>query len=499
MAPEQAAGEPIDARADLFSLGSVLYEMCTGRSPFRAETTVAVIRRVCDETARPIREVNPDIPEAVCQVIERLHAKKPADRPASAQEVAELLARLLADLQQPNAVRRVAYVPSPPARWQRAPRRLVWAAAALVLVFVGLGMSEATGVTDVRGIVIRLLSPEGTLVVEVDDPGVSVAVDGGDVVITGAGAKEIRLRPGQYAVEASKDGKVVRQELVTVSRNGRQVVRISKETEPVGHVANGSDPWEKSVAALPAEQQVEAVARRLKERNPRFDGPVEPTIRDGVVIGLAFNTDRVSDLSPVRALTRLESLECCGSPDRRGMVADLSPLRGLPLKTLIVLDNQVSDLSPLRGMPLKTLNCQRNVVIKDLSPLEGMPLELLDCAHTNVADLSPLKGMKLKHLSCDQTLVSDLAPLRGMALEVLSVAHSGRVTDLTPLRGMPLQLLSWIGTAVSDLSPLKGMPLKDIQCDFQRERDAEFLRSFTTLETINGKTAAEFWKEVDNK
>jgi hypothetical protein len=94
--------------------------------------------------------------------------------------------------------------------------------------------------------------------------------------------------------------------------------------------------------------------------------------------------------------------------------------------------------------------------------------------------------------------VSDLSPLRGMALEVLSVAHS-RVTDLSSLRGMPLQCLWWGNTSVSDLSPLKGMPLKEIYCDFQREGDAEFLRSFTTLETINSKSAAEFWKELDAK
>jgi hypothetical protein len=354
-------------------------------------------------------------------------------------------------------------------------------------------------VTNLHGTVIRLFSPDGTLVVEVDDPEVSVTVDGADVVITGAGVKEIRLKPGQHKVEASKDGKVVRQELVTVTRNGRRVVRISKEAEPGGPAAIVPDPWEKSVAALPAEQQVEAVTRRLKELNPRFGGPVEPTIRDGAVIGLAFNTNNVSDLSPVRALTRLESLDCNGTAERRGLVADLSPLRGMPLKRLCFLDNQVSDLSPLRGMSLKTLDFQRNLAIKDLTPLQGMPLEHLNCAHTNVADLSPLKGMKLKHLCCDQTLVSDLSPLRGMALEGLSVAHCRRVTDLSPLRGMPLQVLWWSGTGVSDLSPLKGMPLKDIQCDFQRERDAELLRSFPTLETINGKPAAEFWKEVDGK
>src|SRR5262249_52928859 len=60
MSPEQASGEAVDYRSDLFSLGSVLYEMCTGRPAFRASTTVAVIKRVCDEKPRPIREVNPD-------------------------------------------------------------------------------------------------------------------------------------------------------------------------------------------------------------------------------------------------------------------------------------------------------------------------------------------------------------------------------------------------------------------------------------------------------
>ena len=111
-----------------------------------------------------------------------------------------------------------------------------WAAAAaaavLFLLLAGLGLSEATGVTNMRGTVLRLFSPQGTLVVEVDDPGVSVTIDGEDMVITGAGAKEIRLKPGRYKVEASKDGKVVRQELVTVSKNGRQVVRVSREGEP---------------------------------------------------------------------------------------------------------------------------------------------------------------------------------------------------------------------------------------------------------------------------
>jgi WD40 repeat protein len=104
MSPEQAAGEPVDQRSDLFSLGSVLYEMCTGRPAFRASTAVAVMRRVCDEVPRPVREVNPDIPEPLCRVIERLHAKKPAERFQTAAEVAELLGRHLAHVQQSGQV-----------------------------------------------------------------------------------------------------------------------------------------------------------------------------------------------------------------------------------------------------------------------------------------------------------------------------------------------------------------------------------------------------------
>jgi hypothetical protein len=102
MSPEQAAGEPIDHRSDLFSLGSVLYALCTGRPPFRADGTHAVLRRVIDDTPRPIQQVNRDIPGWLCDLIARLHAKNPADRFQSAREVAELLGQHLAHLQQPG-------------------------------------------------------------------------------------------------------------------------------------------------------------------------------------------------------------------------------------------------------------------------------------------------------------------------------------------------------------------------------------------------------------
>lgn len=100
MAPEQASGDEVDHRADLFSLGSVLYFMCTGRSPFHGVSNMAVIRRVCEEKAPPIQEINPNIPAWLRDIIARLQAKNPADRIQSAAEVAELLSRHLLDLQR---------------------------------------------------------------------------------------------------------------------------------------------------------------------------------------------------------------------------------------------------------------------------------------------------------------------------------------------------------------------------------------------------------------
>jgi hypothetical protein len=108
MAPEQARGEVVDHRADLFSLGSVLYAMCTGRPPLRGETALAVLHRVSEEEPAPLRSLNPDVPAWLEALVTRLLAKDPAQRFGSAAEVAALLEGYLAHLRQP------ATVPAPP-------------------------------------------------------------------------------------------------------------------------------------------------------------------------------------------------------------------------------------------------------------------------------------------------------------------------------------------------------------------------------------------------
>ncbi|MDB5389817.1 MAG: pknB 29 [Planctomycetaceae bacterium] len=129
MAPEQAGGTILDHRADLFSLGSVLYTIITGRPPFRAPTTLAVLKRVAEDTPRPIREVMANVPEGLCRVIDRLLSKKPADRFPSAREAAEALASCLSD---PAAVRkRSSY-------WNAANTRRIGGALAVFLLLSGM-------------------------------------------------------------------------------------------------------------------------------------------------------------------------------------------------------------------------------------------------------------------------------------------------------------------------------------------------------------------------
>jgi serine/threonine protein kinase len=554
MSPEQIQGGPVDFRSDLFSLGSVLYAMCTGRPPFNAPSTYAVLKRVCEETPRPVQEINPELPPWLDELLARLHAKSPADRFATAQEVADLLTQRLAELQR-SAAPETEVLPraseeeqnqmqpkdlrSPPGEdWRGFPFRGSWVMVAAVLLplFAGLGLGEATGVTNVRGLVIRLFDSEGTLVIEVDDPGVSISVDGEELVITGAGAREIRLKPGRYQVQATKDGKLIRQELVTISRNGREVVRVSREPTLMPAADTDDDAWRNTVAALPAAEQVRAVAARLKELNPGFDGEVTPTITGDAVTGLKFSTDQVANIAPVRALSQLTVLECLGSASRKGKLSDLSPLSGLRLTELRCTDNQIFDLSPLKEMPLTILHCGMTAV-SDLSPLKGMPLFDFDCSFSQVSDLSPLRGMRLMYLGVEAMPISDFSPLEGMPLTTLSIQGTRAATlsplkgmpldnlnigstqvsdlaplagmttlrrlnlyltpvsDLAPLAGLPLQVMAVSQTKISDLSPIKGMPLEALMLDYNAERDAEILRSLKNLQLINDKPAAEFWKE----
>jgi formylglycine-generating enzyme required for sulfatase activity len=146
MAPEQALGQTLDQRADLFSLGSVLYQMVTGRPPFRANTTVAVLKRVAEDQPRAIREIIPETPQWLCDIIAKLHAKDPDDRFQSAREVADVLADCEAQLKANAKLKDYSRIPrSKPQRSGR--RKWLAVAGAVLLSVIALAVTEFAGVT----------------------------------------------------------------------------------------------------------------------------------------------------------------------------------------------------------------------------------------------------------------------------------------------------------------------------------------------------------------
>ncbi len=222
MSPEQARGETVDHRSDLFSLGSVLYTLATGFPPFRADSTMGVLNRITNHPPRPIRETIPDFPVALEKIIMQLLEKEPGKRFQLSADVSFKLAGFLSSPPRDSE-------PVPPDESETEPAEheepTKWWVTALCLLAAAAMVA----------IVLTFKTPKGTLIVEIDDPGIKVALDGEELKITGAGPQEVRLKPGDYHVTATKDGKPanVVPEIVTITKNGKQVVKVSIEPAPV--------------------------------------------------------------------------------------------------------------------------------------------------------------------------------------------------------------------------------------------------------------------------
>jgi hypothetical protein len=272
MAPEQARGEPLDGRCDLFSLGCVLYCMCTGQPAFKGTDTISTLMAVATEQPRPPRALAPEVPAALSDFILRLLAKKPDERPASARDVANALeglerrdqtqvlpepnpqaaprsarkmappaappaprsARKMPAPAAPPAPRSARKMPAPPPRPAAAaeeepaptPRR--WAPV-LVGVVVGLGLLAA-GAYFLVPLLQRTQADQATLVLEADDGDVEVKVtrDGRQVALLGPKSKEVNLHAGTYQLEMvrGKDRLKLEKSQLVLQPGERQVARV---------------------------------------------------------------------------------------------------------------------------------------------------------------------------------------------------------------------------------------------------------------------------------
>ncbi|MCA9054043.1 MAG: serine/threonine-protein kinase, partial [Planctomycetaceae bacterium] len=177
MSPEQARGEPLDVRSDLFSLGCVLYALATGASPFEGGSPLAMLRKVVELVPPSAAERSANVPGWVAAIIGRLLEKRPEDRYQSAAEVADLLRKLLAELRSgavdetATSLQTATSLPAAAARGKGAGRPLHrgWMAGVL------LGL--------LAGILILITTPDGTTKSQrvPDGSGISIIVDHSDL------------------------------------------------------------------------------------------------------------------------------------------------------------------------------------------------------------------------------------------------------------------------------------------------------------------------------
>lgn len=256
MAPEQARGGKIDARADLFSLGCVLYLMLTGQKPFEGPTVMSILTALAVETPTVPSFIDPEIPDSINDLTMRLLAKNAADRPASAEKVAEELAALQASMAPSaplpakssrnandtgavpakNKVEAAHRTAAPPHK-----RSLGLVAVVAVAVF-GCLLTILAG-----GLIYRFgfQTENGTLLVEVDKDADVRFKNGkleirdpktGKLLYTLAPSdKNKKLPPGDYLIDVvGADGLALSTKSFTLGKDGEKTVRVTLASAAIG-------------------------------------------------------------------------------------------------------------------------------------------------------------------------------------------------------------------------------------------------------------------------
>ena len=239
LAPEQARGRPVDHRADLFSLGCVLYRAATGSPAFPDTKTFSAITRVLFDNPEPVVTANPALPPALVALIDHLLAKDPADRPATAGEVVEALTAIESEF----AARR--------ARITR--RRWLLAGVAAVLVAgIGGGIAAQMLHEEEPKEEPRVVLPPPPVPGEVrfePDPTVREIVltrDGEEQTVNVASDRVLSLPPGEYTLQprGANHRLTLVPERITVTSGGQQTVKVSL----VGEVAKYEEHTQPVVA-----------------------------------------------------------------------------------------------------------------------------------------------------------------------------------------------------------------------------------------------------------
>ncbi len=234
MSPEQARQENVDARADLFSLGCVLYRLCTGQLPWNGQDGMGTLIAIATEHPSPAAELNPRLPPKLARLIMQLLAKSPDKRPASAAAVAAELAGL--EQQLPAAVLRMPM----PVKQDEAPAAggwgrfgAVWRGGRNRRLLAVLGALAALTLAAV----ISVKTDTGTLLIDALDSDVRVTVEQNgkkvEVIDTKTDTR-LPLHAGEYRLRLDEQHPNLRLEkdAVQITRGGQVVVSVRWVADP---------------------------------------------------------------------------------------------------------------------------------------------------------------------------------------------------------------------------------------------------------------------------
>ncbi len=222
MAPEQARGEEVDARADLFSLGCVLYRMLTGRMPFQGNDTFSVLTSHATEQPEPPCHLRSEIPSALSDLVMRLLSKDAESRVASAADVARELScsegdGAISEDATAGHARNAEYTSS--AGGQK------WLFVAVAVLFV-------IPLTLFSGTILRIATNKGILHVEIHEPDVVVSVEQNSVkVIDKSTEREFTVNAGEGEVlifEKNGIGPILTKRF-SLNRGGKTTVSVTHE------------------------------------------------------------------------------------------------------------------------------------------------------------------------------------------------------------------------------------------------------------------------------
>ena len=534
MSPEQAelTSLDIDTRSDIYSLGVLLYELLTGRTPI---DTATMARAGMDEIRRIIREVDPPRPSARVKTLGGNELTMAAKRRHT--DGAKLPGTLRGDLDwivmkclEKDRKRRYdtasglaldlkrhlsneAVTARPPTAAYIAGRlmrrhKLVFAASAAVAVSICAGLAASVwqavranrALEELRATAPAFVEQARSLVakerfaeaIEKLAYAAKLRPDAPEYLLAKADLLQCQLR---FADAAG----LYRAALRLAPENARAQANVALcdklQTELRSQPKLSRESLLKLFAAMIAERRSAAelltIGRMVGDEKKlildywieRLKGlPIPPELPIEKRLTMAADGNLALDLSktPISDLALLADMPLVDlNLTNCTAITDFRPLSGLPLRRLILDGTKVIDLGSLANVQtLKKLSL-RLTGVRDLSPLKGLPIDYLDLYECKVSDLTPLRDSPLRGLILQHSVVGELKPLAGLPLEILDCTGIP-ATDFSVLSGMPLKTLNLQITRVAELSFLRKMPL-----EFLNLNGCLLARGFQVLEELN--------------